>query len=434
MTASQSESYYLASAVGQRARPQLNGDREGDVCIVGAGYTGLSCALHLATRGLKVVVLEAQYAGFGASGRNGGQVIPGQRVDQDELERRYGDAHARALWDLAREANALVRDLIATHTIECDRTDGHIVAAVRDGHARELEQYVDHLSQRYAYTTAHYVPATEMPALVATRNYKGGLYDSSGFHLHPLNYALGLARAADDAGAAILEHSPAITIKRGDKIQIETGSYTYSNAVQGRVTAKFLVLAGNAYLGDLVPELSQKIMPISNYIAATEPLGAARAKALIPSGAAVADTKFVLDYYRLSADGRLLFGGGETYGDRDVENAAEIVRPHILRVFPQLDDVKIDYAWGGRLAITMPRLPHIGRLAPNLYFAQGYSGQGVAIATLAGKLIAEAIVGQAGRFDVYERLNVPALPGGALLRKPLLKLALTWYALRDRLG
>lgn len=420
------ESYYLASAIGQRARPQLVDDRTADVCIVGAGYTGLSCALHLATRGLKVVVLEAQYAGFGASGRNGGQVIPGQRVDQDELERRYGDAHARALWDLALEANTLVRDLIATHAIECGRTDGHIVAAVRDTHARDLERYVEHLARRYAYTTARYVPANEMPSLVATQNYKGGLYDTAGFHLHPLNYALGLARAADDAGATILEHSPATKIDRGAHVRIATPRAT--------ISAKFAVFAGNAYLGNLVPELSRKIMPISNYIAATEPLGEARARALIPSGAAVADTKFVLDYYRLSADGRLLFGGGETYGDRDVENAAEIVRPHILRVFPQLDDVNIDYAWGGRLAITMPRLPHIGRLALNLYFAQGYSGQGVAIATLAGKLIAEAITGQAARFDVYERLKVPAPPGGALLRKPLLKLALMWFALRDRLG
>lgn len=426
MSASRLDSYYLASAIGQRARPQATGARDVDVCIVGAGYTGLSCALHLAKRGLKVVVLEAQYAGFGASGRNGGQVIPGQRVDQIELERRYGDAHARALWNLALEANALVRDLIATLAIDCDLTEGHIVAAVRDAHARELEEYVAHLTTRYAYSSARYVSASEMPSLVACRNYKGGLYDSAGFHLHPLNYALGLARAADDAGALILEHSPATKIDRGERLTFTTPN--------GTVTAKFAVLAGNAYLGDLAPELSRKIMPISNYIAATEPLGAARAKALIPSGAAVADTKFVLDYYRLSADGRLLFGGGETYGDRDVDNAAEIVRPHILRVFPQLEGVKIDYAWGGRLAITMPRLPHIGRLAPNLYFAQGYSGQGVAIATLAGKLIADAIAGQAAGFDVYEKLKIPALPGGALLRKPLLKLALTWYALRDRLG
>lgn len=426
MNASRLDSYYLAGAIGKRDRPHLDGTHNADVAIVGAGYTGLSCALHLARRGLKVVVVEAQYAGFGASGRNGGHVIPGQRVDQIELERRYGEARARALFDLGVEAVALVRELIRDHGIACDPLDGHIVAAVRDAHARDLEAYVDHLRAKYAYTTARYVPAAGIPALVATKNYKGGLFDTAGLHLHPLNYALGLARAAEGAGAAIMERSPVTAIARGPKIRLETGSAT--------VTADFVVLAGAAYLGDLVPELTRTVMPISNYIAATEPLGMERAKALIPSGAAVADTKFVLDYYRLSADGRLIFGGGETYGDRDVDNAAELVRPHILRVFPQLEGVKIDYAWGGRLGITMPRMPHLGRLAPNLYFAHGYSGQGVAIATLAGKLIAEAVTGQAARFDVYEGLKVPPLPGGALFRKPLLQLGLLWYALRDRLG
>jgi gamma-glutamylputrescine oxidase len=244
--------------------------------------------------------------------------------------------------------------------------------------------------------------------------------------LHPLNFALGLAHAADDAGAAILEHSPAQKIEHGPITKIETAN--------GSISAKFVVYACNAYLGDLNRDLARTIMPISNYIATTEPLGAERAKALIPSGAAVADTKFVLDYYRLTADNRLLFGGGESYGGRDLSNVAEIVRPHIERVFPQLKGVAIDHAWGGRLAITMPRLPHLGRLTPNAYFGQGYSGQGVAIATLAGKLIAEAITGQAARLDVYASLNIPALPGGTLFRKPLLALALTWYALRDRLG
>jgi gamma-glutamylputrescine oxidase len=265
-----------------------------------------------------------------------------------------------------------------------------------------------------------------MPALVATANYKGGLYDSDGFHLHPLNYALGLARAAEAAGAAILEHSPALGIARGHTVRVTTP--------EGEVSAKFCVIACNGYLGKLAPELAGTIVPISNYIAATAQLGENRAKALIPSGAAVADTKFVLDYYRLSTDGRLIFGGGETYGGEDEADAARIVRPHILRVFPQLADVPVEFAWGGRLAITRPRLPHIGRLAPNLYFAQGYSGQGVAIATLAGKLIAEAIGGQTARFDVYDSLKIPPLPGGTLLREPLMTLGLTWYALRDRLG
>ncbi len=426
MTASRSDSYYLATAIGQRARSQLNGARDADVCVIGAGYTGLSCALHLAKAGMKVVVLEAETAGFGASGRNGGQVITGQRVDQDELERRYGEAHARSLWNLAIEARSLVRALIASNAIECDERPGHFTAAVRDSHARDLESYVEFLEARYNYSTARYVPAAQVPEIVACHNYKGGMFDTASFHLHPLNYALGLARAADDAGAEILEHSPALKVEHGAKTTIQTAS--------GSISAKFVVYACNAYLGDLNRELARTIMPISNYIATTEPLGESRAKALIPSGAAVADTKFVLDYYRLTADGRLLFGGGESYGGRDLDKVSEIVRPNIERVFPQLKGVAIDHAWGGRLAITMPRLPHLGRLQPNAYFAQGYSGQGVAIATLAGKLIAEAIQGQAARFDVYDSLKIPALPGGTLFRKPLLALALTWYALRDRLG
>ena len=423
MTASQSDSYYLATAIGQRARPQLNGAREADVCVIGAGYTGLSCALHLAKAGMKVVVLEAETAGFGASGRNGGQVITGQRVDQDELERRYGEAHARALWTLALEARALVRTLIASNAIECDERPGHFTAAVRDSHARDLESYVDFLGARYNYSTARYVPAAQVAEIVACHNYKGGMFDSASFHLHPLNYALGLARAADEAGVEILEHSPATKVEH-DRVETAHGS----------VSAKFVVYACNAYLGELNQTLARTIMPISNYVATTEPLGDSRAKALIPSGAAIADTKFVLDYYRLTADGRLLFGGGESYGGRDLSNVREIVRPHIERVFPQLKGVRVEHAWGGRLAITMPRLPHVGRLTPNTYFAQGYSGQGVAIATLVGKLLAEAIAGQAQRFDVYANLKVPELPGGALFRKPLLALALTWYALRDRVG
>lgn len=426
MTASRIDSYYVASAIDRRARPRLEGARDADVCVIGAGYTGLSCALHLARSGLKVAVLEAETAGFGASGRNGGQVITGQRVDQQDLERDYGDAHAHQLWNLGLEARSLVLSLIDVHKIKCDVAPGHIVAAVRESHARELEAHIDHLAQRYNYSEARYVAGPDMPALVASANYKGGMYDAGGYHLHPLNYALGLARAADDAGATIFEYSRVHKIAPGEKIRIDTQA--------GTMTADFVVYACNGYLGDLNRELARTIMPLSNYIAATEPLGEPRAKALIPSGAAIADTKFVLDYYRLSADGRLLFGGGETYGDRDLDNAADIVRPHIERVFPQLAGVRIDYAWGGRLAITLPRLPHVGRLGSNAYFAQGYSGQGVAIATLMGKLIAEAIAGQAARFDVYASLNIPPLPGGALFRKPLQALGLFWYALRDRLG
>jgi gamma-glutamylputrescine oxidase len=420
------DSYYQATANGIIRRPHLDGARTADVCIIGAGYTGLSCALHLASAGLKTVIVEAEHAGFGASGRNGGQVITGQRVDQITLEHRYGKPQAQQLWSLAIEARTTLQQLIAAHEISCDVKPGHITAAIRKSHADELQTYVQYLQDHYGYTTARFVHERDMPALVATTGYRGGLYDTGSLHLHPLNYALGLAQAADAAGVTILEGSRVSTVEPGKRSIVRTEA--------GSVSADFVVYACNGYLENLHPGLAATIMPISNYVAATEPLGEARAQALIPSDAAIADTTFVLDYYRLSADHRLIFGGGETYGASDSAGAADIVRPCIRRVFPQLKDIRIEYAWGGRLAITMPRLPHVGRLSPSVYFAQGYSGQGVAIATLVGKLIGEAITGQASRFDVYASLGVPPLPGGALLRKPLLTLGLLWYALRDRLG
>lgn len=419
-------SYYLATANGLKQRPSLKGDADADACIIGAGYTGLSCALHLAQAGLKVIVLEAEHAGFGASGRNGGQVIPGQRVDQIELERRYGQDHARKLASLALEAQSMVRSLINAHKIDCGVKSGHLTAAIRDSHARELQHYVEHLERHYNYKSARYVPAGEMSAFVNTPIYRGGLFDSDGMHLHPLNYASGIAIAAEAAGATIFHGSRVLNVEDGPTRRVRTAD--------GTITTKFVVYACNAYLEGLNRKLEATIMPISNYVAATESLSADAAKALIPSDAAIADTKFVLDYYRLSRDNRLVFGGGETYGATDASDAAHFVRPCIERVFPQLKGIRIDYAWGGRLAITMPRLPHVGRLSPDTYFAQGYSGQGIAIATLCGKLIAEAICSQAERFDVMANLRIPRLPGGTLLRKPLLQLALTWYALRDRLG
>lgn len=427
MSNTSNESYYRATAIGQVARDACREPGTADVCIIGAGYTGLSCAIYLAQAGIRTVVLEAEHAGFGASGRNGGQVIPGQRTDQIELEKRYGSTHARSLWDLAIEAQSLVRSNIEAHKIQCDVKTGHLTAAVNRAHANDLQDYVGHLEKTYNYKSARFIPEREIPALVATDRYKGGLYDTAGMHLHPLNYALGLARAAETAGARIFEHS------RVTAIESRNGRMSVSvNAVQ--IDAAFVVYACNAYLDGLHPGLAATIMPISNYVAATEQLPPDQARALIPSDAAVADTKFVLDYYRLTADNRLLFGGGETYGAKDASGAERIVRPCITRVFPSLEKAKIDYAWGGRLAITMPRMPHVGRLGHNVYFAQGYSGQGVAIASLTGQLIGEAIRNHTERFDVMATLRIPRLPGGALFRQPLLQLGLMWYALRDRLG
>lgn len=417
-------SYYEATARRERERAPLKGDQRFDVGVIGGGYTGLSTALHLRARGLRVAVLEKERIGGGASGRNGGQVITGQRVDQDVLEQKFGDARARALWDLALEAKALVRALITDHAIACDLTPGHITAAAKPRHAAAVAAYAEHLASRYGYAAGRFVHRDEMPALVASPRYFGGYYDNDAFHIHPLNYALGLARAAEATQAKIFENTRVIGIDRGKRLRLATSG--------GSIECEHAVIACNGYLDRLVPEIEGHILPISNYIVATEPLGEERAQALIPSRAAVSDTRFVLDYYRVSADGRLLFGGGETYGGapRDI---CEFVRPYLERAFPQLKDVAIDYAWDGTLAITLPRLPHVGRIASNIFFAQGYSGQGVAIATQMGKLIADAIAGEGEKFAVYEMLGVPAIPGGAMLRRPLLTLGMMWYALRDRL-
>ncbi|MBI1210852.1 MAG: FAD-dependent oxidoreductase [Alphaproteobacteria bacterium] len=417
-------SYYEATVRRERERAPLKGDQRFDVSVIGGGYTGLSTALHLRARGLRVAVLERKRIGAGASGRNGGQVITGQRVDQDVLEQKFGEDRARTLWNLAQDAKSLVRSLIADHAIACDLTPGHVTAAAKRSHARHLAAYAEFLTNRYAYSSGRFVSQDEMRSLVACDGCFGGYHDADAFHINPLAYAYGLAAAAEAAGSTIYENSRVIGIDRGKRLRIATGG--------GSIDCDFAVVACNGYLDDLVPDVAGHILPISNYVIATEPLDDARAKALIPSRAAVADTKFVLDYYRLSPDNRLIFGGGETYGNAPAD-IGEFVRPYVERVFPQLKGVGIDHAWQGTLAITLPRLPHVGRIAPNLFFAQGYSGHGVAIATHMGKLLADAIAGNDENFAVYEHLNVPKLPGGSLLRRPLLTLGMTWYALRDRL-
>lgn len=418
-------SYYVATANAMPEHPRLEGRTEADVCVIGGGFTGLSAALHLAERGYDVVLLEAARIGAGASGRNGGQVVSGHRLDQTTLEHRFGRARAQLLWQLAEEAKATVRERIARHAIACDFKPGVLTVAHRPADAAWLERNAAGLERDYGYRELRYVPRTDLAALLATDRYHGGLLDRGGGHLHPLNYALGLAAAARTAGARIFERSRAVRVGDGRPPRVGTEA--------GEVCARYLVLAMNGHLGGLVPELAGWIMPINNFIIATEPLGRERARRLIADDLAVADTKFVVDYFRLSSDHRLLFGGGESYRRRFPADIAGLVRPRMLRVFPQLADVAIDYAWGGTLAITRNRLPHFARLKPEIFVAHGYSGHGVALASLAGKLIAEAIAGTAERFDVMAGLEVPRFPGGALFRWPALVLGMAYYALRDRL-
>ena len=419
------DSWYLATARGLRDRPAFAGDISVDACVIGGGYTGLSAALHLAERGLSVVLLEARRVGWGASGRNGGQVGSGQRVDEADLEKRFGPTRARALWDLAEEAKNSVRTLITRHGIECDLKSGQLITAAKPVHDRWLRERYEFLWNRYGYSDARYVGPAELREMLGSSDCHGALLDQGAFHLHPLNYALGLARACEAAGVRIFENTRALAYEGSGPAVVRVPD--------GKVRAGLVVLACDGYLGQLEPRIAAANMPINNFIVATAPLGDERARSVIRDDVCVHDTRFVVNYFRLSSDRRLLFGGGENYRSGMPRDLAAFVRPYLLRVFPQLSDVAIDYAWGGALGITRTRLPHVGRIGANVYFAQGYSGHGISIGTLSGQLIAEAATGTLERFDLMAGLPAPKWPGGALLRPPLLALGMLWYALRDRL-
>ena len=417
-------SYYAATATPLDPFPTLKGQTRADVCIIGGGYTGLSAALHLAQAGLDVVLLEAHRMGFGASGRNGGQVGSGQRQDQDWLEQTVGYEHARRLWDMAEDAKALVRGLIDRHTMPVTFHTGIAHACRSAAEARHAHAYAEKLQRDYGYTQIEALNRDQMRAIIGSDAYHGGDLDHGAGHLHPLNFALGLAKAAADAGARLFERAEVHHITHGDKPVVRTAS--------GQVTCDHVILAGNGYLGGLDRKVAARVMPINNFILATEPLGG-RAAGVLSRPIAVADTKFVVNYWRLSEDNRLLFGGGESYGYRFPDVVKTVMKP-MLEVYPQLRDVRVDFAWGGTLAITMNRMPCFVRTAPNVLSASGYSGHGVAMATLAGKMMAQAVQGQANGFDLMARLPQPRFPGGAALRWPLLVAAMTWYSMRDRLG
>jgi gamma-glutamylputrescine oxidase len=418
-------SWYAATATPLDAFAPLRGAVKADVCVVGAGYTGLSAALHLAKAGRNVVLLEAQRVGFGASGRNGGQLGGGQRVEQDSLEKMLGRAQAQRLWDLGEDAKALVKDMIAEHQIDCHLRPGVAWTASSNADVRHLHDYAHHLQDRYGYDQIEMLDQGALQHVCPSPDYKGGILDMGAAHLHPLNLALGLARAAKEAGVQIYEGSAVHHIEEGLRAVVQTDG--------GRVTADHVVLACNGYLGGLNRKVAARVMPINNFIVATEPLGD-RIKDVLPRDVAVADSRFVVNYFRLSHDGRLLFGGGESYGYKFPADIAAKVRAPLSVVFPQLKDVRIDYAWGGTLAITMKRLPYLARVAPNILSASGYSGHGVGTATHAGQLMARAILGDSDGFDVMSAIPTHPFPGGAAMRTPLLTLAMSWYSLRDKLG
>ncbi|HSH49159.1 MAG TPA: FAD-binding oxidoreductase [Halomonas sp.] len=425
-TASHPASWYRDSIAVQLGDcPALEGDVRADVCVVGGGITGCSAALHLAERGYAVVLLEASEIGHGASGRSGGQILPGLGTDIATVEKALGRERAREIWEMSREAVRLTAELIERHAIPCELAWGYLHAAVKPRHVKELSEFQERMARDYDYDGMTMLEGAALREHVVSDAYPAALLDAEGGHLHPLNYTLGLARAARRAGVVIHEHSAAVEIRRGQPATV--------NTARGRVTADFVVLGTNAYQADLMPELSGRIMRAANYMIATEPLSAAQAARVLPKNDALSDANFVLDYYRLSADRRLIYGGEVSYDGREPRGLQARMDAKIARIFPVLEGVRIDYRWGGDVAITLDRAPDFGRLGSNVYYAQGYSGHGMALSGLAGKLLAEAIAGQSERFDAFAAIPHRRFPGGRQLRKPLLVLATNYYKLRDRL-
>ncbi len=418
-------SYYAATATPFAEQPALQGEVTFDVCVVGAGIAGCATALELAERGYRVALIDAERVGWGASGRSGGQVIFGFGTGQDTLAAQVGVESARRMWDVSIEALDWVRERVARHSIDCDLHWGHLHVATRTRQRGELLELQRELAEVYAYRSPRFMEREEVESLLATQRYLAGLYDPGSGHLHPLNYTLGLARASREAGVRIFESSPATRIEPGDPVRVVTP--------RGKVTARYVVLTRGGYVGGLRVGTNWRVMPVGTYVVATEPLGQARVTALIRENVAVADTNFVLDYFRRSADHRLLFGGRVSYSGIDARDTGRATRARMLRVFPQLTDARLEYVWGGYVDITMNRAPDFGRIGPNVYYLQGFSGHGIAMAGMAGRLAAEAIAGQAERFDLFGRLHHRIFPGGRWLRTPALVLGMLWYRLRDLL-
>jgi gamma-glutamylputrescine oxidase len=414
-------SYYEATrAVDLRTTP-LEQDITVDVAIVGGGITGCSAALELAEHGLNVALLEARDIGWGASGRNGGQVLPGYAIAQNKLKRLVGAEDARRLWDMSVEATRLVEERIQRHAIPADYTRGYFYAGIKPRHVAELEEEAEELG-KLGVPGARVVRGAEIAAHIATDRYRAILTEPFSAHLHPLNYTLGLGLAAQKAGAQIFSRTPVKGIEEGAMVRLHTP--------RGTVSARTVILAGGAYLGRVWPQMAGYVMPVGTYIVATEPRD--DVPALLPKNEAVADTNFVLDYFRRSADNRLLFGGRVSYSSVPPPRLGAVLLARARRVFPQLADARAEFAWGGLVDITRHRAPQFGRLAPNILMAQGFSGHGVALAGLAG-VLAEAARGQLGRFDVFARIPHARFPGGRAFRVPALLLATSYFRLRDLL-
>ena len=422
------QSYYEASVTRAALQPSLNGEVKTDVVVVGAGFAGLSAAIELAQRGFKVAVVEADRVCSGASGRNGGQVIVGFASGQQVFEQQLGRGAARQAWDMSLEAIDLIDQRIAHFGIDCERKNGYLYVADSVRKAKALDAEMDAMEKSYGLATVR-AHGAAVRSFIDSPRYVASAYETRSGHLHPLKYGLGLAQAALGMGVQIYENTAALSITQDAGVCLRTE--------HGQVRARYALLAGNctlpAFGPQLAPSIAARVMPVGTYIVATERLDPALVQRLIPSGAAACDNNVVLDYFRFSQDARLLFGGRVSYSSRTPARLQQRMAERMATVFPQLRGTPIEFTWGGFVDISMNRAPDFGRLGKNVYYLQGFSGHGVALTGLAGQLVAQAMAGEAARFELFSRLQHRDFPGGALLRAPSLVLGMLYHRIKDYL-
>lgn len=419
-------SYYASSSNRRTIRAQLNGRVNTDICVVGGGYSGLSTALTLGEKGYDVCLLEGKLIGWGASGRNGGQIVNGLNASLDKVRRQFGTEAEKFVGQQVCEGANIIRGWIKKYQIDCDYHPGNVFAAFTNSHMKDLEAK-QKLWRQFGMDNHELLDAKGIQAHIKSDAYCGGMIDHSGGHLHPLNLALGEADAIESLNGRVFEGT------RVNSITKSNGHHVVSTD-KGEVHANRLVLCGNAYLAGVVPHLEKRIMPVSTQIVTTEPLGQARAKSLLPTNLCVEDVRYILDYYRLTADHRLLFGGGLVYGGKDPDDIRKRLHPNLLKIFPELRGVKLAHAWSGNFALSYSRVPQLGRLDDGTYFAHGYSGHGVTGSHLFGRILAETIDGDTARFDTFSSYPYLSFPGGRALRVPYSVAGSWWYVLKDRLG
>ena len=421
-------SFYRSSVEDLNSQDQLTSDIDVDICVIGGGLTGISSAINLSKKGYSVILCEARKIGWGASGRNGGQLGIGMRKDQFTIEKKLGLKHAKELWSLGLEAVEDVKNLIKENEIDCHLVNGVMSTACFEKDIDEYKFEIEHMAKNYDFEGYQFFNKEKIREEINSKMYLAGLLNSGSYHLNPLKLTLGLAKVAQKNKVKIFENTPIEKIREeGDRVQVMSK--------KGLIRANQVVVACNGYLDSILGSKKNKFMPINNYVVATEPLGEKRARQIIKNNYAVCDTRFIIDYYRFSEDWRMIFGGGETFTSNFVKNATSFVSKRMIKVFPELQNVKIDYSWGGTLAITVNRLPHFGTLMNNkVSYAFGYSGHGLALSVLAGKLIGENIHGDHERFKFFSGINHMSIPFGSIFRRPIYSSAILYYKIRDYLN